>query len=321
MDIDDARALYGERYAGLYDELWEESDAWAPEAELHVEALGRCLGPGAKWLDVGCGTGWILSQFPDWPRAGIDLSPAMLARARAANPDAMLFREGDIRDDVPEWFGYWDLVSSTGQAWSYVDSMEDVHATAMNMARWTSPSGTLFVQPPDITDLTGLPISYNFVGEAPANGSLAITGAVWTYYDEGGPHQDMLFPSLDVWVRWLSKWFRTIEIETWPKRPEFLPIGRRVIFARDKRNPDDLGPAQITVTPSPDAESGSTQVLTSMVPAAPLRAPWDAPGVVDEPRRRLVDRSLSELVGKAAPWRPHLWRSLRYRGRKLVRRA
>jgi hypothetical protein len=54
-------------------------------------------------------------------RAGVDLSTAMLARARAANPDARFFREDDIRHDVPEWHDAWDLVSSTGQAWGYVD--------------------------------------------------------------------------------------------------------------------------------------------------------------------------------------------------------
>src|SRR5690606_1984893 len=129
------------------EDLWQHHELWEAETRNYLATLSEHIGPDTRWLDVGCGTGWFLSQFPGPERGGLDLSPSMLERARANNPDAAFFREGDIRDDVPEWHDRFTFVSSTGQAWGYVDSMRDVERAAHNMARWTAPDGVLFVQP------------------------------------------------------------------------------------------------------------------------------------------------------------------------------
>lgn len=315
MDPDKARALYGSHYADLYNGLWEESDTWAPETRLHVEWLSRCIDPNVRWLDVGCGTGWILSQFPDIMRAGIDLSPSMLERARAANPGALEFRQGDIRDDIPDWFGSWDLVSSTGHAWCYVSSIDEVETIAENMARWAAPTGTVFVQPPDLCDLTGHQLSYDFTGGPPGQGNLAITGVVWSFTDEGGVHENMIWPSLDVWVGWYSKWFHRVEVHTWPHEPEFLPCPRKILIARGKRAPGDMEPAEVYFHPGPGQPDQEVQVFTSSVTPEPLSQGTNATEPV-----RLVDRPLSHLIERAAPWRPELWRALRHRGRRLLSR-
>lgn len=259
MEPEDVQSLYGESYASRYVDLWQDHDAWSQEAENYVETLGAHLREGVRWLDVGCGTGWFLSQFPGIDRGGIDLSPAMLERARAANPDARFFRQGDIRVDVPEFHDAFDLVSSTGQAWGYVDSLAEVEQIAANMARWTAPDGVLYVQAPDITDLTGLVIPYNFTGETPPHNTTVVTGAIWSYYDEGGEHRDQVWPSLDVWVRWLGQWFRRVEVVTWPHRPPppFLQHPRKHLEATGKRGPGDDAPTEVVVRPAPDADAGA----------------------------------------------------------------
>lgn len=312
MEQEQTRALYGSHYAAVYDSLWEENPAWQPEARLHVEWLDRCIDPAVRWLDVGCGTGWILSQFPGIMRAGVDLSPAMLARARAANPDALEFHEADIRVDRPDWFGAWDLVSSTGHAWCYVSSIDEVAAVAENMARWAAPTGTVFVQPPDLVDLTGHQIDYDFVGGPRQDSGLSITGVIWNYYDEGGVHENMVWPSLDVWVRWYSQWFKRVEVHTWPKEPDFLPCPRKIIIARGKRGEGEVESAEVVVYPSP-GEPSEPEVLISRVPARPLAR-------TEPTSERLIDRPVSELMRRARPWRPELWRSLRARGKRFVGR-
>jgi SAM-dependent methyltransferase len=352
MEPEKLKELYGQEYAGQYEHLWQHNPIWAPEAGHYVRTLGSLIEEDTKWLDAGCGTGWFLSQFPGVSRAGVDLSPSMLEHARKANPDALFFRNGDLRDDVPEWHDAWDLVSSTGQAWGYVDTMRDVQTVADNLARWTSPSGTCMVQPPDIFDLTGLVIPYYFHGETPPKGTARITGAIWNYYDEAGVHENQIWPSLDIWVEWLSVHFRTIEVVTWPHDPPFpyLYGGRRLLIARDKRaDLDDGSATDVIVHPVPEVsaeEAGEPHAsdpeeLASSVPvpvpvpvpvadgersADPLPTIYSrdhaVPGLPAGrlPGRGLYDQPLSYLISRVRPFDPAFWRSAARRGRKVMGR-
>lgn len=353
MEQADVQALYGGSYAAGYEQTWQHHGAWQAEARLYVQSLGEQIQDGTRWLDVGCGTGWFLGQFPGVARAGVDLSPDMLRQAKVNNPDALFFRQGDIRDDVPEWHDAWDLVSSTGQAWGYVDTIDEVEQVARNMARWTAPNGMLFVQPPDIADLTGCQIPYNFTGEAYPNDTAAITGIVWTYHDEGGIHANQVYPSLDVWVRWLAQWFRRVEVATWPHDPPSLRVPRKLVLASQKRLDGDTTPAEIVVHPAPralqDDSVGSEPVADpsasngQVIAGDEASAGYDTLGVVHEqvwairaevadlsrkvsppvsapgerlPNRSLYHQPLSYLVGRIRPWSPSFWRSvLRRTGR------
>ena len=249
-----ARHTYGPMYAQRYEDTWQNADVWAPEAVHHVTTLGELLVGVDRWLDVGCGTGYFLSQFPGVARAGIDLSPAMLERARANNPDALFFREGDISVDVPEWHDEWDLVTSTGQAWGYLATMAEIAQVARNMAGWTAPGGTLMLQAPDLMDLTGLRIPYHFAPERPPANTNVITAAVWTCYEEDVIHQNLIWPSLDQWVQWLAPHFEAIDLFRWPHDPPppYLSVPRCVLVATGKRAPEPGAWATITYEPPPD---------------------------------------------------------------------
>ncbi|MBI4491642.1 MAG: methyltransferase domain-containing protein [Chloroflexi bacterium] len=116
----DVRSLY-HAVAGVYDAaswLWRD---WL-DRDAHRafdRALATHLLPGGQVLDLGCGTGANLERLlaqglPFGCYTGVDLSEAMLARARAkfGHRANARFQQLDLlRDPLPE--GPFDLVVST----------------------------------------------------------------------------------------------------------------------------------------------------------------------------------------------------------------
>ena len=144
MTRDEVIALYDERYAATYDEAFLHREHYRDATAFELSWLRQRLKPGMRWLDVGCGTGWFLAQFPEIERCGLDLSPAMLAHARRSNP-GVPFVEGDFRDAHEELSGKWDLVTSMWWAYVYAGSVAAIDALIANLARWTAPGGECFV--------------------------------------------------------------------------------------------------------------------------------------------------------------------------------
>ena len=140
MDAKRLVSLYDERYAATYNSRFLTSELAQSDAEHEVRLLAKLLQPGGRWLDVACGTGFFLSRFPECEREGLDLSPAMLALARQANP-GVTFHLGNFLDERPEWRNRWDLVSCMWYAYGLVDSMEQIEKIVENLASWTSPGG------------------------------------------------------------------------------------------------------------------------------------------------------------------------------------
>lgn len=358
MEPAEVQSLYGGDYADRYEQIWQESASWSPEAWHHVRSLRELLEPGARWLDAGCGTGWNLSQFPGVDRAGLDLSPDMLAKARAANPDARFF-QGDLRDDVPEWRDAWDLVSCTGQPWSYVATMEEIDQVVANLANWTAPEGRCFLPMSDLTDFTGLEPPYPAPGEPPWVDLAIVTGVFWSLHDAGGHHRHMVAPMAGYWIEAFSRHFRRIDIVRWPHEPSFLPVARRNLLASEKRRPGDDEPTEVVwhpIPPSsddPPAPPPSGQSVPAPAPEPVVASePEPSPEPVDAvpagevapipedpsgravpptdhaepglppgrlPGRGLYDQPLSYLVTRFAPWKPAFWRSATRRARKLTR--
>ncbi len=130
-----------------YDRAAATYDLWARTFETRVKARCVALAVEAsphKVLDVGVGTGDLSSALvralPTLELHGIDLSPAMLEKARKKLPPAHAKRlvEGDARE-LPYDAGTFDLVVCT-----YVLELLDDYVPLLDeIARVATPTATL----------------------------------------------------------------------------------------------------------------------------------------------------------------------------------
>lgn len=142
----------GRRLAAIlaYDEEWLEG---VPEATIASFAgtgnpfsLGRLI-PGEHVVDVGCGAGIdsvIAARMvgPTGSVVGVDMTPAMLEKARAGAKEAELpnleFRQG-LAESLPVADGWADVVISNGVLNLFPDKL----AGLQQMARVLKPEGRL----------------------------------------------------------------------------------------------------------------------------------------------------------------------------------
>ncbi len=108
---------------GFFDRL---ADGWdervRPDAPEHLAALAaaiaRLQAPPARALDLGTGTGagalWLAREFPQARVTGVDISEAMIARAKAKLPGELSGRVDFLVGDaerLPFAEGSFDLVT------------------------------------------------------------------------------------------------------------------------------------------------------------------------------------------------------------------
>lgn len=142
----------GRRLARLvgYADEWLEG---IPEKSIESFAgtgnpfsLGKLL-PGERVVDVGCGAGidsLIAAKMvrPNGQVIGVDMTPAMLDKARSAAVEAGMgnveFRHG-YAESLPVPDGWADVVISNG----VLNLMPDKSATLREMARVLKPTGRL----------------------------------------------------------------------------------------------------------------------------------------------------------------------------------
>lgn len=219
MDRGQTLATYDEDYARSFDERFVTNEHYRRKTEFEVELIGRLLGEGARWLDVGCGTGYFLSRFPGVDRAGLDLSPSVLEVAREANPDALVLREADFTEGFAEWDGQWSLVTCMWYAYGLVESVDAVRRVVRNLASWTSEGGACFVPICD-PELLGrrIRVPYAHPGVGFPTGDLYVTGVSWTWVEPSGKrHQDMVAPPVEHMVEMFDQHFDSVELVDYPR--------------------------------------------------------------------------------------------------------
>jgi SAM-dependent methyltransferase len=134
--------------------LWgTDPRAWAELAEAHNQPLFEAVlhaagaGPGARLLDVGCGSGLtlVLAEERGAIPAGLDISPGLLQIARDRLPEADL-RTGDM-EYLPFGDGTFDAVTGVN-AFQFAGNPQKALREA---ARVTRPGGrvvaSLFAAP------------------------------------------------------------------------------------------------------------------------------------------------------------------------------
>lgn len=251
MEHDEVLAVYDARYAEDYNERFLRSE-WAERStEFEVAVLSRLLSaPDARWLDIGCGTGYFLSRFPEVDRAGLDLSPAMLEQARTANPDALFLRQGDFRDDVAEWRHAWSVVSCMWTAYNYVRSMSELDDLVARLVGWTRPGGSLFIPVMDLEDLRYVQVPYLAEPEV-FGGTIALTGVTWSWDEPSEKHHHHLIaPHVDHFVHLLEPHFGCIDIVRYPLTAAG-GVARKAVVATERRAEALPGAARVTYAPLP----------------------------------------------------------------------
>jgi SAM-dependent methyltransferase len=163
-DSDDDLVTWSGREAGqaaAYDRICDRYDEAFPHKEGQLACgdwlLGR-LGPGARVLDIGCGTG--LPTARQLIAAGcavtcVDISPAMLERARSYVPEAS-FMELDVTDldRVP---GRYDAAVAF---FSLLNLPRKVIPRALDLIHGALAPGGLFSLAMVEADVDDVPISF-----------------------------------------------------------------------------------------------------------------------------------------------------------------
>lgn len=131
---------YAEGFAQAYDEHWSPYPTRAAEQLLR---LHQALDPAAerRLLDIGCGTGIVADQFRQagYEVTGLDVSEAMLRRARGRLGDSAVLIHGDATDfAVAEPF---PLLVSTYDIPNHLGGMERIGSYLECAFRAVRPGG------------------------------------------------------------------------------------------------------------------------------------------------------------------------------------
>jgi len=156
-----------------------------------------------------------------------------LRLAQEANP-GVTFHERNYLEPIPEWHDRWDLVSCMWYAYGYVSSISDLETLISNLALWTAPDGRCFVPLADPRLIAAVDLPFRVQSALP--GEISVTGILWSYKDADGKsvHAHMLAPQVEWLEAQFARYFRHIELDTYP--PVFPGWGqRRALIASAKR--------------------------------------------------------------------------------------
>jgi SAM-dependent methyltransferase len=277
MNKEDLWKIYDGDYARAYDERYLLNQFSKTGSATELSVLKDVIDENTKWLDLGCGTGYFLSQFPGIQRAGLDMSPEMLKLSREVNPDALFFQEGDFRKDVPEWHGEWSLVTCMWGAYNYVDSVKELERVVAHMVGWTRSGGTIFLPVLDLEDIRpNVKIPYEYYAHI-YGGPIAVTSITWSWTEDanGKLHEHLVSPPVEHFIKLLKPYFRKIEVVRYPPYMNSW-VSRKAILATGRLDAPGEGHA--------------AEVIWHPVPEPTIQAPGEA--------LRIFRESMSPLSSK-----------------------
>lgn len=141
QELEETRAYYDD-FSKRYEAQRRPNDPHGYHAlvdDLEVDLVAR-YGRGKDVLEAGCGTGLLLERFSGFAAraAGFDLSPGMLALARARGLDV---REGSVTE-IPFDDGSFDVTCS----FKVLAHVPDITRALAEMARVTKTGGVVIAE-------------------------------------------------------------------------------------------------------------------------------------------------------------------------------
>jgi SAM-dependent methyltransferase len=112
------------------------------------DRIAKRLPRGARWLDVGCGSGTYMHRLRERfgiETFGVDISEAAVAAARSAGLEVF---HGEVHN-APYAERSFDTVSG----WWYLEHVSDPRAVVARMAAFLKPGGTLLIGVPNYASL------------------------------------------------------------------------------------------------------------------------------------------------------------------------
>ncbi len=119
---------------------WIERNAYFHETDR--DYMRFLVPPGRRVIEIGSGAGDLLAGLEPSRGVGVDISPAMVAAARARHP-GLEFHAGDVEDPdfVASIEGPFDAIVLSGS----VGFLEDAQASFALFQRWCTPSTRIVV--------------------------------------------------------------------------------------------------------------------------------------------------------------------------------
>lgn len=326
METEKIPELYDKEYAQNYDDRFIYDKDYKHVTDFEVEVLEQLLSVSDSWLDVGCGTGYFMSKFPNATRAGLDLSPGMLSVARERNSTALFLEQGDFRTERPEWNGKWDVVSCMWCAYCYVESMSEIDSVIHNLSNWTSENGICFLPICDLEDVLfnrGELRHYNPDIEI-FGGPCYVNGVVWSYVDSkyNKKHENLISPHIEYLIRLFKEKFSRVEIVYYPPFPFPIPGQRKALVAFGKNTA--LSPeTEIVIEKILEKSREHKANVLSVEAAAEIYRKWAEQSGQSEQSEQAESSSENEVQQVApanAGWLRKTWRASPTKFQKLVRK-
>ncbi|MEM9881548.1 MAG: class I SAM-dependent methyltransferase [Planctomycetota bacterium] len=155
-----------------YERYWSDPESYSdPTVDQRKSLLRKHvrLGPDAKILDAGCGTGEFCKFFCDagYDPTGIDLSQAAVAHGRKNYP-GIDFRDGTIEELLPQYAESFDALFSS----EVIEHLFDVSAFLVAANQLLNDGGKLILTTPYhglikniLIDLAGYSNHYDPLGQ------------------------------------------------------------------------------------------------------------------------------------------------------------
>lgn len=125
-----------------FDQISGEYDRWKARAAYYYQAVKAAVAevvpPGRRVLEVGCGTGHVLSSLRPKGGLGTDLSPRMIELARKSHPDLRFEVHDLMGEPLAERFEFVVAVD-------VAEHVPDLRRAMRTMAAMMEPGGLLIL--------------------------------------------------------------------------------------------------------------------------------------------------------------------------------